>query len=131
MKEPHPMSGGSARITLVNDLNRVYSPENIVETVARLQNVSRRADFLAINRELGVLGVMDEAAFRRYRRDLPIPRLIQQILTITHHAALFRQPPTPMHFEINVATDPSIDITGTGQLISITLNRPDPQPRAR
>ncbi len=125
------MCFADARIDLVNNLNRAFSAANIANTVTRLRNLSRRADFLTIARELGIIRQMDEATFRRYRRNLTFPRPIQQVLTIAHHAALFREPPTPMHFEINDATPPSVEISVTDQLISITLNRPDPPPRAR
>jgi hypothetical protein len=122
------MVRGPERITLTNNINSAFSSANISDSATRFQRLSPRADFLAISRELGILGDMDEPAFRRYRRNLPFPRLIQQILTITHRAALSHTPPIPMNIEINVATPPSIEITVTDQLISIRLNRPDPPP---
>jgi hypothetical protein len=125
------MDGGAARTTLVDNINTAFSPANIAESVARLERLSPRADFLSISRELGILGDMDEPTFRRYRRNLTIPRLIQQILTVTHRAALSRKPPVPMHIEINDVTPPSIEITVTDQLISIRLNRPHPHSRVR
>jgi hypothetical protein len=62
------MDGGAARTTLVDNINTAFSSANIAESVARLERLSPRADFLSISRELGILGDMDEPTFRRYRR---------------------------------------------------------------
>lgn len=118
------------RPRLVENINSAFSAENIAITVARLAGRSRRGDFLTISRILGLLGNMDDAMFRRYRRRVNsvIPLPIQQILTTVHRAALYTSPPIPMHMEINPRTPPSIQVTRTTELISVILNRPDPQP---
>jgi hypothetical protein len=119
------------RPRLVENINSAFSPENIAISAGRLRTLSRRADFLTISRALGILGDMDEATFRRYRRNMPLPRPIQQLLTTIHQAALYADPPIPMRFEINDATPPSIEVTVTDQLIMVKLNRPDPRPAQR
>src|SRR5215469_916725 len=105
-KESTTMDGAAARPTLVENINSAFSRENVEISVARLQQISksRREDFLSISRKLGILGDMDDRRFRRYRKNITLPRLIQQILTTTHHTALFANPPIPMHIEINDAT---------------------------
>ncbi len=118
---------GQGLNTLVDSINNAFSPGNIEESVRRLEGLSPRADFLTISRTLGILGRMDDARFRRYRRNLTIPPLIQQVLTAVHRTSLFRQPPTPIRIEINDVTPPSIEVTVTDQLISIRLNRADPR----
>jgi len=120
------MDGGAAVTDLVDNINRAFSQQNIAQSVARLAGISRRADFLTISRALDILPPMDNQVFRRYRQNITIPRVIQQILTNIHHYALFRQPPTPMRIEINDVTPPSIEVTHTENMISIILNRPHP-----
>lgn len=122
------MAAAIHRPALVNNINSAFSPANIAASVARLPGPSSRADFLEISRRVGVLGTMNEAEFRRYRRKMNtvIPPQIQQILTVVHRAALYATPPIPMHIQINPAGPPSIHVTHTDQLISIVLNRPDP-----
>lgn len=120
------MDGDAARETLVDNINSTFNRSNIANAVARLRGVSRRADFLTISRELDILGTMSQQTFRPYRRNLTIPRLIQQILTLTHRSALYADPPIPMQIEINDAVPPSIEITFTDELISIKLNREAP-----
>jgi hypothetical protein len=125
------MDGDTARTTLIENINSAFSAENIRISVGRLRGLSRRADFLTISRTLGILHPMDDATFRRYRRNLTIPRAIQQILTSIHHAALYADPPMPMRIQINDAPTPAIEVTVTDQLISIRLDRPAPQHRER
>jgi len=123
------MDGLTARETLIDNINSAFSAENIGISVGRLRGLSRRADFLTISRSLGILHSMDDAAFRRYRRSLTIPRAIQQILTSVHRTALYADPPVPMRIQINDAPTPAIEVTVTDQLISIRLDRPAPQQR--
>lgn len=119
------MDGAAAVGNLVENINQAFHPSNVAASARRVEHLSR-ADFLTLSRELGILGEMSDRTFRRYRRNLTIPPLIQRILTLVHRAALFRNPPSPMRIEINDATPPSIEITVTEQLISIRLNRPHP-----
>ncbi len=125
------MGAADARIQLVRDLNNAFGQANIVETARRIQELSPRADFLTMTRAAGVLGDMPAATFRRYRQVLTFGRTIQQILTLAHREALSRDPPSPIHFEINDASPPSIEVTVADRLVSIRLNRPDPTPRSR
>jgi len=123
------MDGAGALTPLVDNINRAFSPENIARSVARLEGISRRADFLTISRALDILPPMDERTFRRYRRNMTIPPVIQQILTLVHHMALFRDPLTPMQIEINDVIPPSINVRVSDDLIYIILNRPHPHRR--
>jgi hypothetical protein len=119
------------RPTLVENINSAFSPQNVAISATRLRSVSRRSDFLAMSRVLGILGDMDDRTFRRYRRSMPIPREIQQILTAVHRLALFADPPKPMQIQINNTPHTAIEVRVTDQLISIRLDRPDPAPRQR
>jgi hypothetical protein len=123
------MGAAERRVQLVIDLNRVFGAANIADTAGRLQGLSRRADFLTMTRAAGALGDMSDGTFRRYRQNVPIPAVIQQILTAVHRQALFSSKPIPMYFEINDAVPPSINVTVTNETISIRLGRPDPLPR--
>jgi hypothetical protein len=123
------MGAAERRVQLVSDLNRIFGAANIASTAARLQGLSRRADFLTMTRAAGALGDMNDRTFRRFRQNLPIPTVIQQVLTAVHRQALFGSQPIPMHFEINDALPPSISVAVTNEAISIRLDRPDPLPR--
>lgn len=125
------MGFAAEREILVNNINRILGPANIANAAAQARQLSARADFLTISRVLGILPEMSEGGFRRYRRNLPFPRLVQQVLTSAHRAALMADPPIPLHIAINDVAPPSVQVTATPELISVVLNRPDPQPRPR
>jgi hypothetical protein len=122
------MGAAANRRKLERDINRLFNAKNITATSNRLKRkFLRRGDFLDISKELGLLDKLDGGNFPRYRERLPIPLLIQQILTIAYREALFHKPkPIPMHISIRPSRKNSVDVKTTRNLISIVLTRPEP-----
>jgi hypothetical protein len=99
-------------------------PNQIANTARHLRRLLPDADFLQISKDLGFLDTLDRGNFARYRRNLPFPFLIQEILTLTYRTALFGRPRTPMRIQIKSGRRYAVEVAVSTRLISVVLIRP-------
>lgn len=119
------------RTALVRNINRAFGPTQIARTARHLSALPARADFLDISKALGFLETLDRGNFPRYRRLLPIPKLVRRILTITYRTSLFNKPkPIPMRIQIKDGPH-GVEVRSTDRLIYVILTRPAPKARKR
>jgi hypothetical protein len=112
------------RRTLVRNINRAFGPKQIANTARQLRRLPPDADFLHISKDLGFLETLDRGNFERYRRNLPFPQLIQEILTLTYRTALFGKPRIPMRIQIEAGRRYAVEVAVSTRLISVVLTRP-------
>jgi hypothetical protein len=119
------------RVQLISNINHAFSQAQLSTTLGLLAGLPSGADFLEISFRARIFGNMPYTDLPAYRaiaqRVITLP--ICSTLTAIHHAALFANPPIPIHIDIQPAIPASIHITHVTHphpMINILLLRPDP-----
>ena len=123
------MGEGADRVQLVQGINQAFDAANIRETARRASEFADRGDFLEICHSLGLLAPV-AADLQVYRRELTMPPLSREIMTVAFRASLFGRPgPTPLHLTIHNGEAEAINVGVRPDLISIRLTRTAPAVR--
>jgi hypothetical protein len=118
--------GPSSRVQLICAINDAFNRLNIQSTAAQLGTLASTGDFLDICEDLGLLAPLHRGNFAAYKTNLPIPPVIQSMLTAAFRHALTATPqPIPLQILIVSGMQDIVTITSTATEISVLLTRDD------